>query len=390
MTTLIGPTANGAETLARTLLAQVDALTDDLAVHIKAADAAYAESALLTDKQLRAVVYDNLTSVLGQLAGLNGHRLHPAIAAGRIKAELGLPLAAVLHAYRLAGRLIWDKAVAAAPAAGAQDALPQLASEVWRIIDDYSDAATDAYGSYLVERAERDRTERQAMLRALFDGELDGFSLREAVRVLHLPQSGTFHVIHAEASDQPTDIDERLRSGAVQSASLHKSGAIVSLTEASSLDRVVTELQRCVTGRIGVSRPFTNPIHAANAAREAELACRCAPPLSIAVTTYGSTPIPLLLAHAPTASRELADTILRPVLDLPRTERDVLLDTLDLWFDCGGSNIEVAQRLNYHRNTVHYRLRRIEELTGRRCSDPKAAAELYIALRAARLSEPTS
>lgn len=41
--------------------------------------------------------------------------------------------------------------------------------------------------------------------------------------------------------------------------------------------------------------------------------------------------------------------------------------------------------LVYHRNTIHQRLRRIETLTGRRCSDPKSAAELYLALRAIRL-----
>ncbi|MCP2318099.1 PucR C-terminal helix-turn-helix domain-containing protein [Nocardia amikacinitolerans] len=59
-----------------------------------------------------------------------------------------------------------------------------------------------------------------------------------------------------------------------------------------------------------------------------------------------------------------------------------------MWFECAGSNLEVARRLHFHRNTIHNRLRRIENLTNRRCADPKAAAELYIALRAARLMNP--
>ncbi|WP_051020461.1 PucR family transcriptional regulator [Nocardia araoensis] len=95
--------------------------------------------------------------------------------------------------------------------------------------------------------------------------------------------------------------------------------------------------------------------------------------------------MPLVLVHAPDAARGLAEAVLGPVLELPGEDRDTLLETLDQWFDCGGSNTEVAQRLNYHRNTIHQRLRRIETLTGRRCADPKSAAELYIALRAIRL-----
>ncbi|MFF0526902.1 helix-turn-helix domain-containing protein [Nocardia amikacinitolerans] len=69
--------------------------------------------------------------------------------------------------------------------------------------------------------------------------------------------------------------------------------------------------------------------------------------------------------------------ILGPILDLPAADHK-----LELWFECAGSNLEVARRLHFHRNTIH----------NRRCADPKAAAELYIALRAARLinADPTA
>ncbi|MEV5838302.1 helix-turn-helix domain-containing protein [Nocardia sp. NPDC052112] len=70
------------------------------------------------------------------------------------------------------------------------------------------------------------------------------------------------------------------------------------------------------------------------------------------------------------------------------SERRARSSTPSLWFECGGSNTEVAQRLHYHRNTIHFRLRRIETRTDRRCSDPKAAAEPYAALTAARLARP--
>ncbi|MEU1998001.1 helix-turn-helix domain-containing protein [Nocardia gamkensis] len=391
MTTLIGPPANGAEAVARDLLAHVEDLTGELVGRIRTGDHAYAESTALTADLLQPVVHDNLAAVLGQLAGTSVRRLHPAIAAGRVKAELGIPLAALMHAYRLAGRLIWEHSLATATSAS-QDALPVLASEVWRLIDDYSSAAAQAYTDFLTERARRAEHERQAMLRALLRGDVDGPALLDTTRALQLPQLGTFVVAYAEtgaASTEPLPgIQTRLRAAFINSAWLTEPGArigLVSLTGPQALDQALTLLQRAATGRVGVSRPFPSAAAARTAVREAELATRCARPGAPTVTRYGSAPVPLVLAHSPVAAQELADDILGPILELPDEDRDALLDVLELRFDCGGSNIEVAQRLHYHRNTIHHRLRRIETLTGRRCSDPKAAAELYIALRAARL-----
>ncbi|WP_434976477.1 helix-turn-helix domain-containing protein [Streptomyces puniciscabiei] len=42
-----------------------------------------------------------------------------------------------------------------------------------------------------------------------------------------------------------------------------------------------------------------------------------------------------------------------------------------------------------HRNTVRHRLRRLEELTGRSLQDPRAVAEISVALHALRLLPPT-
>ncbi|MEV0033534.1 helix-turn-helix domain-containing protein [Nocardia sp. NPDC050793] len=391
MTALIEPPTNDSAAVARTLLAEVDDLTAELVGRIRTGDHAYAESTALTDAELGLVVRDNLVSVLGQLSGNSGRRLQPATVVGRVKAELGVPLAAVLHAYRLAGRLLWERALGASTGTNL-DVLPQLGSEMWRIIDDYSGAAAEAYGDYLTERVRRDDSERRALLRRLLDGDADDPTQRDIARALHLPPLGSFLVVHAEAdAEAPAPllgIEDRFRAEFIESIWITEAGArigLLNLATARVQDRVLDRLRDHATGRIGVSRTFTTAGHASLALREAELAGRCAPPGAATVTVYGNTPIPLVLAHAPSASHQLADDVLGPVLELPAEERDTLLDTLALWFECGGSNTEVAQRLHYHRNTIHYRLRRIETLTDRRCSDPKASAELYIALTAVRL-----
>jgi acyl-CoA synthetase (AMP-forming)/AMP-acid ligase II len=75
------------------------------------------------------------------------------------------------------------------------------------------------------------------------------------------------------------------------------------------------------------------------------------------------------------------------VLDLPDQERASLLGTLRAWFDAGGSAAETGKRIYVHPNTVRYRLRRLQEHTGRSLDDPRAVAELLAALDALRLDE---
>jgi len=75
-------------------------------------------------------------------------------------------------------------------------------------------------------------------------------------------------------------------------------------------------------------------------------------------------------------------------------DRAVLLATVEAWLDAGGSATAAGQALFCHPNTVRYRLRRVEELTGRSVDVPRAAAELAVALRALRvfpaLAEPSA
>ncbi|WP_405133144.1 PucR family transcriptional regulator [Nocardia sp. NBC_01388] len=392
MPVAIRPELDHSTVLAQRLLTRLEELTADLVVHIRAGDHAYAEATQLTDAQLTNSVRDNVASVLTQLAGSGHVSLTAAAAAGRLKAEQGVPLAALLHAYRLCGRLIWDRLLGEV-GEGSRESLPHLASEVWKIIDEYSSAAAEAYSGHVADRARRDREERRLMLRSLLDGNIDSNALWEVARHLQLPQSGTFVVVSAELATRGVSalegIETHLAARYINSiwlTELDSQIGLLSLTAARSVAALPAVLRASATGRIGLSRPFTTPAEAVAALREAELACHCAEPGTVAVTTYGDTAIPLFIAHAPNAGQELARHILGPILDLPDPqERATLLDTLDMWFECNGSSTAVATRLHYHRNTIHHRLRRIQELTGRDYTDPKQTAELYLALRATRL-----
>lgn len=58
-----------------------------------------------------------------------------------------------------------------------------------------------------------------------------------------------------------------------------------------------------------------------------------------------------------------------------------LVQTLEAYLDLGGGMQEIADRLFIHRNSLIYRLRRIEELTGRMLADPHDRLLLHLALK---------
>jgi purine catabolism regulator len=58
-----------------------------------------------------------------------------------------------------------------------------------------------------------------------------------------------------------------------------------------------------------------------------------------------------------------------------------LMATLDAFFRCHGSPTEIAQILHLHRNTVLYRLRRIEDIAHLRLDDPETRLNLHLCLK---------
>jgi purine catabolism regulator len=79
--------------------------------------------------------------------------------------------------------------------------------------------------------------------------------------------------------------------------------------------------------------------------------------------------------------REFFDDQVRPLLDYDRRTGAGMMRTLDAFFRCHGSPTEMAALLHLHRNTVLYRLRRIEEIGRLRLDDPETRLNLHLCLR---------
>lgn len=91
----------------------------------------------------------------------------------------------------------------------------------------------------------------------------------------------------------------------------------------------------------------------------------------------------LLLATVPgDIRRSYADRLLQPLIDYDRTHQSDLVRTLTTFLDCTGSWNACAERLHVHVNTVRYRIRRVEELTGRDLTTMSDRVDFFLALQA--------
>lgn len=84
------------------------------------------------------------------------------------------------------------------------------------------------------------------------------------------------------------------------------------------------------------------------------------------------------------------DNVLGALIGDDSRHEPVLMPTLEAWFYENGNLALAAQRLAVHRNTLSYRMQRIEALTGCSFNDPHDRLNVAVALMIWRLSSPHS
>ena len=98
------------------------------------------------------------------------------------------------------------------------------------------------------------------------------------------------------------------------------------------------------------------------------------------VVSVGERLPEVLLAGSPQVAPLLLAETLGPVLANPSHRPTTLLDTLAALLRHDGSPTHAAEELYCHRNTVIYRMKQIEQLTGRSLTDPRDKLLLELAL----------
>lgn len=376
-------------TLAAPLLDRLPVLTEQLVNLICAEEEVYREADSRVIEDVRRSCHENLSGVVRDLAGLGPLRVGAPRETARRRAEQGVPLASVLHAYRLGLRVIWEALLD--EMSDHPQELRHVVTRMWTILDTASQAVAGAYEETLVDLARRDERRRTLLLDNLLEGhQLLGDLQAKLAPALGLPDKGMFVAVSAEVpaagSEGLPRADQVLRLQGIRSVWRLRADEQVGVVALDRPAGVVQELLGSVAvTRAGISPPYADLRETARGLALAALARRCVGPGRTGVEALDAHPLGVLVAGAPETAECVARGILGPVLELDPDERDVLLATLDAWVGGGGSASAAARLLSCHRNTVRNRLLRLEELTGRSVAHPRSLIELCTGAEAVRL-----
>ncbi|NEA30588.1 helix-turn-helix domain-containing protein [Streptomyces sp. SID13031] len=197
-----------------------------------------------------------------------------------------------------------------------------------------------------------------------------------------LPPERGFLVVLADPPGLPR-VEQRLRILEIPSAWQRLPGLTIGLISPSpgGLDRVVEMVRRNAMGRVGVS-PLTGDAAQVDVAFRLARTALAASTAADPVIVFDESPLAMTVVADSEVAQRVVQVVLGGLDDLPPDDREILLDTLGTWSTHNGSASETAIHLYCHPNTVRYRLRRLEERTGRSLTDPRAVAELLLALEA--------
>ena len=84
----------------------------------------------------------------------------------------------------------------------------------------------------------------------------------------------------------------------------------------------------------------------------------------------------------------VVDRVLGTLVAYDAAHSSDMVETLDAYLRCERSWVRTAKAMGLHRQTVVYRIQRVEDITGRRIADTGTIAEFWLALRARDLLSP--
>lgn len=381
--------------------AQLPRLIDDACTAITERVPLYAEERTVGRQELRRSVDQNLRSLLAAIGQPNAALdLAAPEETGRRRAHQGAPLPEVLQAYRICFATLWEALVEHVRrnhSASMADSLLSATSMMWQLTDEHAVALTEGFRAATAELLLAQQRRRSALVEALLTGRpSQEAGPWEAAALLGLPADGQLVVVaadtHGLAEESLTDIERRLGAHGIVSGwrlTPAQQFGVVSL-QADQRDIVLDVLREAATARTGVSPSYRSLADTPRALHLAQAALTGLPPGVAEVRMFDPSPLAALMVCEPAEGRRLAQQVLGAVLGLPAEDRTTLLDTLNAYLDHAGSAERAAEILHCHPNTVRYRLRRLQELTGRSLSEPQGLAELASAAYATRLRPATA
>jgi PucR-like helix-turn-helix protein/diguanylate cyclase with GGDEF domain len=327
-------------------------------------------------------------------------------AAATRRARAGYALEDYLNAFRVGQQAFWEAVVdCAGESPLGHEAALTLAGPLMRYCDFASTHAARAYveyQQYMVADADR---ERRDLLEHLLAGEMPTRGPLVAASQAHgIAAEARMLVAAAVAVDPRADDDApHVGSAAIACAGLHdaKTLVVVRQTEIVAVlvlgadadpcrmcDRVDALQERLrregIVLAMGVSAVAGGVADLPRAYEEAHVALAAVGHDGGVAALARLSPFDYLTLQADDTARRLVNRRLREFLDEDRARGRVLTATIRALADADLNVRLAAERLQVHPNTAQYRLRRIEERTGR---NPRRIADLLDLLVAIALDD---
>ena len=312
---------------------------------------------------------------------------------GRRRARQGVPLELVLNAYTLGARILWEALVHRARADTSSDIddriLLKAGKTVWANLDVQNAVLIDSYRRESARLHRQDLQRQQGVLDALLEGRgADPEFTEEARAALDIGADDSVACVVALYDGSPDDAlavaEDRLDRLGILARWHVRSGVYYGLLSGDLPDEdgLVELFAPHTPGRMGVA---VSPDGIAGFATAFQLATRAAetvPRGERKVVSVTERLPEVLLAGSPQVAPLLLEETIGPILAQPEAQSGTLLDTLEALLHHDGSPTHAAEELFCHRNTVIYRLKQIEDLTGRTLADPRDKMLLGLALMA--------
>jgi PucR family transcriptional regulator, purine catabolism regulatory protein len=236
----------------------------------------------------------------------------------------------------------------------------------------------------LTESQERERQLGANTLTRLLDRRIDSHAAQLQLAELGLDLADCV-LVAARAAGDGAAAHRRLAATRVPHALLHRDDTVYLLLPATALNTALAaEIWPSPgggTAGLGVSDRITTPNRVADAAQEARWALAVVGASGQRTAHYGDDSM-TLPPRTPAEARVLVSRILAPLIRHDAQHGTNYVATLQAFLQTDRSWQGAAAELHVHRQTLGYRLRKIEQLTGRGVTRTDHIAQWWLALRA--------
>jgi PucR family transcriptional regulator, purine catabolism regulatory protein len=184
-------------------------------------------------------------------------------------------------------------------------------------------------------------------------------------------------IVPAAAGDDR--VADALASAGLACLILRQQDELLVLIQDGEADRAA--LTGAVSVAVGLSRPFAAGASLAVARREARWALARALEAGRSVASYGEDRTEKWLTSETADLRALAEQVLGAVLAYDAIHEGGLVPSVRVWLEHDRQTERAARALHVHPNTLLYRIRRFERISGRSLASTESLAEVWLAMR---------